>query len=42
VQLTTDGHKGLSREAVERAFGENIDYSMFVNIYGAAGHGEAE
>jgi IS1 family transposase len=35
VQLTTDGHKAYI-EAVEGAFGANIDYSQLVKIYGAA------
>jgi IS1 family transposase len=33
VQLTTDGLK-LYLNAVDRAFGENIDYAMLVKIYG--------
>lgn len=33
VQLTTDGHKPYL-EAVEEAFGADIDYSMLVKIYG--------
>jgi IS1 family transposase len=33
VQLTTDGHR-VYLEAVESAFGSNIDYSMLVKIYG--------
>ena len=33
VQLTTDGHKAYL-EAVERAFGQDIDYAMLVKIYG--------
>jgi IS1 family transposase len=32
VQLTTDGHK-LYLEAVEGAFGNNIDYAMLVKMY---------
>ena len=35
VQLTTDGHKPYL-EAVESAFGTEIDYAMLVKIYGAA------
>lgn len=35
VQLTTDGHKAYLN-AVEGAFGADIDYSMLVKIYGAA------
>src|SRR6059058_6129879 len=33
VQLTTDGHK-VYLEAVEGAFGSEIDYAMLVKIYG--------
>lgn len=33
VQLTTDGHKPYL-EAVENAFGSDIDYSMLTKIYG--------
>jgi IS1 family transposase len=33
VQLTTDGHR-VYLEAVESAFGSDIDYSMLVKIYG--------
>ena len=35
VQLTTDGHKAYL-EAVEGAFGANIDYAMLVKLYGDA------
>jgi IS1 family transposase len=34
VQLTTDGH-GAYLHAVESAFGNDIDYTMLVKIYGA-------
>lgn len=34
VQLTTDGHRAYL-EAVEAAFGGDIDYAMLVKIYGA-------
>ena len=34
IQLTTDGHK-MYLTAVEDAFGDNIDYSMLVKIYGS-------
>jgi hypothetical protein len=34
VQLTTDGHKAYL-QAVEEAFGANIDYAMLVKLYGA-------
>ena len=33
VQLTTDGHKAYL-EAVEGAFGSEIDYAMLVKLYG--------
>ncbi len=33
VQLTTDGHKAYL-EAVEHAFGLNVDYSQLVKLYG--------
>lgn len=36
VQLTTDGNKPYL-EAVEGAFGPNIDYAMLVKLYGNAG-----
>ena len=35
VQLTTDGHKAYL-EAVQGAFGADIDYAMLVKLYGAA------
>jgi IS1 family transposase len=35
MQLTTDGHKAYL-EAVEGAFGGDVDYAMLVKIYGAA------
>jgi hypothetical protein len=35
IQLTSDGHKAYL-EAVEGAFGADIDYAMLVKIYGAA------
>jgi IS1 family transposase len=35
VQLTSDGHKAYL-EAVEGAFGSDIDYAMLVKLYGAA------
>lgn len=38
VQLTTDGHKAYL-QAVEDAFGANIDYAMLIKLYGEpAGH----
>jgi IS1 family transposase len=33
IQLTTDGHR-VYADAVERAFGSEIDYSMLVKLYG--------
>jgi IS1 family transposase len=38
VQLTSDGHKAYL-EAVEGAFGSDIDYAMLVKIYGATSEG---
>ena len=35
VQLTTDGHKSYI-EAVEGAFGADIDYAMLIKVYGEA------
>ncbi len=37
VQLTTDGHKAYL-DAVEGAFGADIDYAMLVKIYGETAH----
>ncbi|HEY3130635.1 MAG TPA: DDE-type integrase/transposase/recombinase [Acidobacteriota bacterium] len=34
VQLTTDGHKPYL-EAIESAFGSNIDYAMLIKLYGS-------
>lgn len=39
VQLTTDGHKAYL-EAVEGAFGEDIDYATLVKLYGASPESE--
>ena len=36
VQLTSDGHKAYL-EAVEGAFGGDIDYAMLIKLYGSAG-----
>jgi len=36
IQLTTDGYR-VYAEAVEDAFGSEIDYAMLVKIYGASG-----
>ena len=36
VQLTSDGHRAYL-EAVEGAFGDDVDYAMLVKLYGAAG-----
>ena len=38
VQLTTDGHKSYL-EAVEGAFGADIDYAMLIKVYGDAPEG---
>lgn len=35
IQLTTDGHR-VYADAVEDAFGSEIDYAMLVKIYGAS------
>lgn len=35
IQLTTDGHR-VYAEAVENAFGSEVDYAMLVKIYGAS------
>lgn len=40
IQLTTDGHR-VYAEAVEQAFGSEIDYAMLVKIYGASNEGES-
>ena len=39
VQLTSDGHRAYL-EAVEDAFGSDIDYAMLVKLYGPSGEGE--
>ena len=39
VQLTTDGHK-VYLDAVEDAFGADVDYAMLVKLYGADAEGE--
>ncbi len=38
VQLTTDGHK-VYLDAIERAFGDDIDYAMLVKQYGECREG---
>lgn len=38
VQLTTDGHRAYL-EAVEGAFGADVDYAMLVKLYGASPEG---
>ena len=38
VQLTSDGHKAYL-EAVDGAFGGDIDYAMLVKFYGATSKG---
>lgn len=40
VQLTTDGHRAYL-EAVEQAFGGDVDYAMLQKLYGAERNGEA-
>src|SRR6266478_6528975 len=35
VQLTTDGHRAYL-EAIEGAFGGDVDYAMLIKLYGAA------
>ena len=39
VQLTTDGHKAYL-QAVEDAFGADVDYAMLIKLYGAAPEGQ--
>ncbi len=39
VQLTSDGHRAYL-EAVEGAFGSDIDYAMLVKVYGPAPEGQ--
>lgn len=39
VQLTSDGHKAYL-DAVENAFGSNVDYAMLVKLYGEAPEAE--
>ena len=41
IQLTTDGHRAYI-QAVEDAFGSEIDYAMLVKIYGNAAEGGGE
>lgn len=41
VQLTTDGHKAYL-EAVEGAFGADVDYAKLVKLYGSEGGKGAE
>jgi len=41
VQLTTDGHKPYL-DAVETAFGGDIDYAMLIKLYGASVEGGAQ
>jgi IS1 family transposase len=40
VQLTTDGHR-VYLQAVEDAFGKDIDYAMLIKLYGEDRHTEA-
>lgn len=39
VQLTTDGHK-VYLDAIDAAFGNNVDYAMLVKLYGDAPESE--
>jgi hypothetical protein len=39
VQLTTDGHRAYL-QAVEEAFGADVDYGMLVKLYGAETGGQ--
>jgi IS1 family transposase len=39
VQLTTDGHK-VYLEAVEGAFGSEVDYAMLIKLYGSVPEGQ--
>lgn len=39
VQLTTDGHK-VYLNAVEKAFGADVDYAMLIKVYGEQPEGE--
>ena len=39
VQLTTDGHRAYL-EAIESAFGANVDYAQLIKLYGASPEGE--
>ena len=41
VQLTTDGHRAYL-QAVENAFGADVDYAMLVKLYGAPAGSENE
>jgi len=41
VQLTTDGHKSYL-EAVEEAFGRNVDFAQLVKIYGNEGQSKSD
>ena len=34
IQITTDGHRAYA-EAVEGAFGMNVDYAMLIKLYGS-------
>jgi IS1 family transposase len=40
VQLTTDGHR-MYLEAVEEAFGGEVDFAQLVKIYGSAGRSDS-
>jgi hypothetical protein len=36
IQITTDGHRAYA-EAVEGAFGMDVDYAMLIKLYGSSG-----
>jgi hypothetical protein len=40
IQLTADGHR-VYAEAVENAFGSEIDYALLAKLYGASNDGES-
>jgi hypothetical protein len=41
VQLTSDGHRPYL-QAVEAAFGDDVDYAMLIKIYGADPQGKRD
>jgi hypothetical protein len=40
IQITTDGHRTYA-DAVEGAFGMDVDYAMLVKLYGTSNDGES-